>query len=819
VSGTLECSNCSGGGGTAGTVAISTMPSVTLANQLGTLYIANFPASQNINGTITVANPQTSVAITGVVTTNGTQTISGTVNTFGTTTIGGGTVSIAGVIPTTGTVQLATGSNSIGSISNSSFGVTGVVTTTGTQSINGVVTTVGTNAVSNFPAVQLVAGTMALSANASTATNQTSEISQLGTIGNALVNGTLNVSLGSKYATQTFSAASTGTLSITLGKGISEVTIDMYDPDNCTGDTCGSTDKIFSFYASIDGTNWRQISCSDGNELDDQIPVSTASTVGFFRCPVSGFETFKMTAGPGLKRAALNISASAAGSMIQQIQASINCANCSGSSGLGADVNVTGGTLDVSQILFPVTVNTHAVTQSGSWSVDQGTSPWVSNPTTGTLDVINTIGRITNTVTVGTHAVTQSGTWTVQPGNTQNTTPWLTMPAGGTLTKLTTVDTITNPVTVATHAVTESGTWTVQPGNTQNTTPWLTTSTGGTLTSIGTIVSGTMAIAAGSNVIGSISNSSFTANAGTNLNTSALALETGGNLAAMKTATDSIKSNTDTLVNDSNTIKATLTNIDAGTPAALGQTTKSASMPVTLASDQTVPIFGTVTSNPPLRSSVSISVNESAAATTAATWYKKRLYQVPSGSTFWPSRTKSVVTTAGSRTFIGTGVVMGSLNVGTNAFTDALAVSSPRFFSRMFGCVTTVLSATPDNITVTYTDNLGNTSHSTAAATFPASAPVGDCFEFTLAATTGQMRDTGFIDVTNITDSAATTGIIEIIGMNALHDSFGVANAYEMGSFDTQSIAQNEFIWMLFQQAATTAQQRGATILGSVSTP
>jgi hypothetical protein len=29
-------------------------------------------------------------------------------------------------------------------------------------------------------------------------------------------------------------------------------------------------------------------------------------------------------------------------------------------------------------------------------------------------------------LTVATHAVTQSGTWTVQPGNTPNTTPWLT---------------------------------------------------------------------------------------------------------------------------------------------------------------------------------------------------------------------------------------------------------------------------------------------------------------------------------------------------------------------------------------------------------
>lgn len=32
---------------------------------------------------------------------------------------------------------------------------------------------------------------------------------------------------------------------------------------------------------------------------------------------------------------------------------------------------------------------------------------------------------LSGTLTVGTHAVTQSGIWTVQPGNTANTTPWL----------------------------------------------------------------------------------------------------------------------------------------------------------------------------------------------------------------------------------------------------------------------------------------------------------------------------------------------------------------------------------------------------------
>jgi hypothetical protein len=41
---------------------------------------------------------------------------------------------------------------------------------------------------------------------------------------------------------------------------------------------------------------------------------------------------------------------------------------------------------------------------------------------------------LAGSLTVGTHAVTQSGTFTVQPGNTANTTPWLVAPtpAGGT---------------------------------------------------------------------------------------------------------------------------------------------------------------------------------------------------------------------------------------------------------------------------------------------------------------------------------------------------------------------------------------------------
>jgi hypothetical protein len=61
---------------------------------------------------------------------------------------------------------------------------------------------------------------------------------------------------------------------------------------------------------------------------------------------------------------------------------------------------------------------------------------------------------IAGTLTVATHAVTQSGTWTVQPGNTANTTAWKVDGSA-----------VTQPVSVASvpsHAVTNAGTFAVQ---------------------------------------------------------------------------------------------------------------------------------------------------------------------------------------------------------------------------------------------------------------------------------------------------------------------------------------------------------------------
>jgi len=92
------------------------------------------------------------------------------------------------------------------------------------------------------------------------------------------------------------------------------------------------------------------------------------------------------------------------------------------------------------------------------------------------VSVAGNIPGIDSAITVGTHAVTQSGTWTVQPGNTANTTPWLVSVGGNvSLSDNAPVSVRGGRVSIAdsTLAATQSGTWTVQPGNTANTTPWL----------------------------------------------------------------------------------------------------------------------------------------------------------------------------------------------------------------------------------------------------------------------------------------------------------------------------------------------------------
>lgn len=150
--------------------------------------------------------------------------------------------------------------------------------------------------------------------------------------------------------------------------------------------------------------------------------------------------------------------------------------------------------------------NQSAVVVSGTfWQATQPVSGTVTaNAGSGTFAVsgplTDTQLRATPVPVSGTVSAAQSGTWTVQPGNTANTTAWkvdgsaVTQPVSGSLTVSGTI------------AATQSGTWNIA-----------------TVTAVTTITNPVAVTQSGSWTV--------TANAGSNLNTSALALDatlTGG---------------------------------------------------------------------------------------------------------------------------------------------------------------------------------------------------------------------------------------------------------------------------------------------------
>lgn len=134
-------------------------------------------------------------------------------------------------------------------------------------------------------------------------------------------------------------------------------------------------------------------------------------------------------------------------------------------------------------------------------------------------DVWDSVGH---TLKVATHAVTQSGTWTVQPGNTANTTAWKVDGSA-----------VTQPVSAAALPLpTGASTAAKQPA----------LGTAGTASADVITVQGIASMTAlkvdGSGVTQPVSGT-VTANAGTNLNTSALALE-AGHIATVDTSTAAI---------------------------------------------------------------------------------------------------------------------------------------------------------------------------------------------------------------------------------------------------------------------------------------
>ena len=136
---------------------------------------------------------------------------------------------------------------------------------------------------------------------------------------------------------------------------------------------------------------------------------------------------------------------------------------------------------------------------------------------------------------------------------------------------------------------------------------------------------------------------------------------------------------------------------------------------------------------------------------------------------FIASNIWSISTNNNSMLVTGLEYEMGTLTVSGNTFTDGVAMptktvrgtSITTAASIAFAVVTTAVTATTPVLTITYTDQDGNTGQ-TATLTLPTSPIIHTGFYITPHLASG---DTGIRDITNLSISTGTAGVIKIYGI------------------------------------------------------
>lgn len=208
-----------------------------------------------------------------------------------------------------------------------------------------------------------------------------------------------------------------------------------------------------------------------------------------------------------------------------------------------------------------------------------------------------------------------------------------------------------------------------------------------------------------------------------------------------------------------------------------------------------------------------IGVSGSIGITTAATWMQQAVWLVPANFQLIPKMARCAVTTAATRTLIVAGKRLATFNPGTNAFAADGSVSTPDWYDRMFYRVITTHSATANTVTATYTDQDGTGGNASAGNVIPASAAGANWFEFVLAS-----GDFGVQAVTAVGDTAAPTSVVdEIWGVRTLLEDNGPANTPHVAYLgEGMKIPAGESVFILFNAAATTAQQRFAHLIGDL---
>jgi len=103
--------------------------------------------------------------------------------------------------------------------------------------------------------------------------------------------------------------------------------------------------------------------------------------------------------------------------------------------------------------------------------------------------------------------------------------------------------------------------------------------------------------------------------------------------------------------------------------------------------------------------------------------------------------------------------MLGTFDCLTDTFTDGNTIIAPRFATRLYAYVTSVMGSKDDIFTITYTNTLGVTGR-TATVTIPKSSLVGTNVEAIL-----QVGDIGISDITNITHTeTGQAGAVQFCG-------------------------------------------------------
>lgn len=153
---------------------------------------------------------------------------------------------------------------------------------------------------------------------------------------------------------------------------------------------------------------------------------------------------------------------------------------------------------------------------------------------------------------------------------------------------------------------------------------------------------------------------------------------------------------------------------------------------------------------------------------------------LPSGVTGYRITNTSIHSSSQTTFMLARLFDMGSLDISTPSFTDGSAfptVTEGNASNATYGIclmeVTTALSGTPGSFTVTYVDQDGNSSETTASTAFAASSAARTCAWVPLNA-----GDVGVRDITSATRTGGTTptGVIKFWGVEPL-SMFAVVTA------------------------------------------